>query len=125
MHLADDVAASDELPVNIELRDRGPLRERLDPIPHLGGTQYIDRFIARLQLVEDLHHLGGEPALRHAARSLHEEDADFGPQVRKSVFGGVRLETWLHLSGLLALCPDCRDITWDKHQFVLDAIRRQ
>ena len=74
MHRADDVAAADELPIDVELWDRRPLGERLDSIPYLGGTQYIDRFVAWLQLVEDLHDLGGEPALRHVASSLHEQD---------------------------------------------------
>ena len=73
-HLADDVAASNELPVDLELWIRRPLGERLDSIPDLGGTKYIDRFVAGLQLVEDLHDLGRESALRHAASSLHEED---------------------------------------------------
>ena len=47
IHLADDIAASDELPVDVELRNRRPLGENLDPIPDLGGTKRIDSFIAR------------------------------------------------------------------------------
>ena len=38
IHLADDVAASDELPVDVELWNRRPLGERLDSIPDLGGN---------------------------------------------------------------------------------------
>ena len=47
IHLADDVAASDELPIDIELWNRRSLVERLDPIPDLGGTKRIDGFVAR------------------------------------------------------------------------------
>ena len=74
MHLADDVAASHELPIDVELWDCRPVGERLDSVPDLGGAKYIDRFVAWLQLIENFHDLGGEPALRPLASSLHEED---------------------------------------------------
>ena len=46
MHLADNVATSDELPIDVELWDRRPFGERLDSIADLGGTKYIDRSVA-------------------------------------------------------------------------------
>src|SRR5437868_5280760 len=43
-HLADDVAAADELPLDVELRDRRPVGECLDPLAHQRVGEHVDAF---------------------------------------------------------------------------------
>src|SRR6266567_8215768 len=44
-HLADDVAAADELTLHVELRDRRPLRIGLDALAQVVGFQHVDALI--------------------------------------------------------------------------------
>ena len=74
VHLAHDVAAADEAPVDVELGDRRPLAVLLDPVADLGAAEHVDRLVRGEELVEDAHHLGGEPARGGPAVALHEED---------------------------------------------------
>jgi hypothetical protein len=41
VHLADDVAAADELPVDVELGDRRPARELLDALADAGSCSTL------------------------------------------------------------------------------------
>src|SRR4029079_19655879 len=72
-HLADDVAAADELAVDIELRDCGPVRERLDALTELVRLEHVQALIGDAEMIEDLHHLSRKPAHRKLRRSLHEQ----------------------------------------------------
>src|SRR5450756_2641142 len=72
-HLAHDVAAADELALHIELRNGRPVGIGLDAVPQVGGIQHVEAFVGDAQVVEDLHHLPGKPALRKLRRALHEQ----------------------------------------------------
>src|SRR6187551_3889110 len=63
-HLADDVAAADELALDIELRDRRPVRIFLDPLTHRRVGQHVHAFELDPHMAEDLHHRRREAALR-------------------------------------------------------------
>src|SRR5579871_992 len=54
-HLADDVAAADELALHIELRNGRPVREFLDTVADLGIGEDVDAFELDAQGREDLH----------------------------------------------------------------------
>src|SRR4030088_1647853 len=72
-HLADDVAAADELALDVELRNRWPVRIGLDAVAQLGRFKDVEALVADPDVVENLHHLAGETALRKLRRSLHEQ----------------------------------------------------
>src|SRR5690606_6515921 len=72
-HLAYDVASADELALDVELRDRRPAGIFLDALAQLVGGEDVDALVVDSEIVEDLHHLTGEAALRKARRALHEE----------------------------------------------------
>src|SRR3954465_5951863 len=72
-HLADDVAAADELALDVELRNRRPVRIGLDAVAQLGRFKHVEALVADPDVVEDLHHLAGKTALRKLRRSLHEQ----------------------------------------------------
>src|SRR5229473_2503577 len=73
-HLANDIAAADELTLDIELRDGRPAREFLDALADLGVGQDVDALELDTELAEDLDDRGREAALREDRRSLHIED---------------------------------------------------
>src|SRR6266705_2827161 len=54
-HLADDVAAADELALDVELRDGRPAREFLDALPQLVVLEHVEALIGHAEIVEDLH----------------------------------------------------------------------
>src|SRR5689334_21305792 len=72
MHLAHDVAAADELSVDVELRYRRPVRIFLDALPNRCVCQHVDRKelvdAARLQ---HPHRGVRKAALRKLRRTLH------------------------------------------------------
>src|SRR5579859_1442012 len=72
-HLHHDVAAADELALDVELRDGGPLRELLDALAQLRILQHVRRLERHAQVGEDLHHARREPALREHRGALHVE----------------------------------------------------
>src|SRR5262249_49369253 len=72
-HLADDVATADELALDVELRDRRPVRERLDALAQVIGLEHVQALIGYAEVIEDLHHLAGKPAHPKLRRSLHEQ----------------------------------------------------
>src|SRR5215469_11151193 len=73
VHLADDVAAADELALDVELRNRRPVGEFLDALTDRRIGEHVDTFELDAQLREDLHDAGGEAALWENRRALHEE----------------------------------------------------
>src|SRR5439155_9031280 len=72
-HLADDVAAADELALDVKLRDRRPVRKFLDPLAHRRVGEDVDAFELDAEMAEDLDHGRRKAALRENRRALHEE----------------------------------------------------
>src|SRR5262245_64800682 len=72
-HFADDVAAADELALDVELRDGRPVRIGLDAVAQLRRLQDVQALVADANVVEDLHHLARKAALRKLRRALHEQ----------------------------------------------------
>src|SRR6516162_2424535 len=72
-HFADDVAAADELALDVELRNGGPVGIGLDAVTKLGGLKDVETLIADANVVEDLHDLPRKAALRKLRRTLHEQ----------------------------------------------------
>src|ERR1700751_4945086 len=73
-HLADDVAAADELALDIELRDGRPVGIGLDALPQFVVLEDVEPLIGYAEVVEDLHGLAGEAAHRELRRALHEQN---------------------------------------------------
>src|SRR5205807_1122590 len=89
-HLSDDVAAADELALDIKLRDRRPVREFLDALAHRGVGEHIDAFELDPEMAEDLHHRRREAALRENRAALHEEhDRSIGDLLADAVLYGA------------------------------------
>src|SRR5882672_1423379 len=61
-HLADDVAAADELALDVELGNGRPVAELLDALAKLRILQHVHAFEPDAELAQDLHHRGGEAA---------------------------------------------------------------
>src|ERR1700751_5137838 len=53
-HLADDVAAADELALDIELRDGRPVGIGLHPLPQFVGFQHVEALIGDADIIQDL-----------------------------------------------------------------------
>src|SRR5262249_10388022 len=73
-HLANDVATSHELALDVELRNRGPLREALDALAEAHVFEHVDVLVVDADILKDLRDLAGEAALRHLLRAFHEQD---------------------------------------------------
>src|SRR6185369_5306585 len=65
--------AADELALDVELRDGRPVRIGLDAVTQFGRLQYVEAFVGHAEVVEDLHHLPGEAALRELRGAFHEQ----------------------------------------------------
>jgi hypothetical protein len=61
-HLADDIAAAHELTLEVKLGNSRPIGEFLDPLAKSFVGEHIHVVKRHPQMVEDLHHLIGEPA---------------------------------------------------------------
>jgi hypothetical protein len=72
-HLANDVAAADELALDVELRDGRPLGIGLDSVSQVVRLEHVQALIGHAEVIEDLHHLPGKPAHRELRRALHEQ----------------------------------------------------
>src|ERR1019366_3390539 len=72
-HLADDVAAADELALDVKLRNGRPVGIGLDAVAQIGGFEDIQALIADPDVIENLHHLPGKTALRKLRRPLHKQ----------------------------------------------------
>src|SRR5271167_3260543 len=64
VYLADDVAAADELALDVELRDRRPVRKFLDSLADSRIGKDVDAFELDPKVAQDLNHCRGEAALR-------------------------------------------------------------
>src|SRR6266446_4295724 len=73
VHLADDVATADKFAFDLELRNRRPVRERLDPLAQRRITQHVDTLELDTQTAQHLDHQAGKAALREDRRALHEQ----------------------------------------------------
>src|ERR1700730_72648 len=62
-HLADDVAPAHELALDVELRDRRPLREALDALTDAHVLEHVDVLVVDAHVAQDLYDLRGEAAL--------------------------------------------------------------
>src|SRR5271154_5105450 len=72
MQLANDIAAADELAVDVNLRNCRPVAVALDPFAQLRVAQHVGRRVRHAQLIEDRNRRGRKAALRKAAIALHE-----------------------------------------------------
>ena len=72
-HFEHDVASADEIALNVELRDRGPVGVDLDTIPQFGRVVHIERLVRDPDVFEDLNQLARKPALWRLWRAFHEE----------------------------------------------------
>src|SRR5947199_9141063 len=62
-HLADNVAAADELALHIELWERRPFCIGLDALAQVVAVQHIDVLIGHGDVIEDVDHLAREAAV--------------------------------------------------------------
>ena len=74
VHLLHDVAAAEELAVDVELRDGRPARVLLDAVANGGIGEHVDRLEGHARLLQDADHLGREAALREVLVAFHEEN---------------------------------------------------
>src|SRR5580704_4089955 len=72
-HLAHDVAAADELALDVKLRDGRPVRIVLDAAAQVVVFQHVEALIGHAQVIQDLYDLAGEAAHRELRRALHEQ----------------------------------------------------
>src|SRR5579862_2692454 len=72
-HFAHDIAAADELALDVKLRDGWPVRIALDAAAQVVVFEHVEAFIRHAQVIEDLHDLAGEAAHRELRRALHEQ----------------------------------------------------
>ena len=73
-HLPDDVASTDKFTINVKLRNRRPVGELLEPLPHLRIFQDIEGPVLDLEVLEDLNDRCRESAHRKQFVPLHEEE---------------------------------------------------
>src|SRR3954447_23284591 len=73
-HLADDVAAADQLALDVELREGRPVAELLEALPQVGVLEDVVGLVLHTDVGEHLHDGGGEAAHREDGRALHVED---------------------------------------------------
>lgn len=77
MHRHQNIAPPNKLPINIELRNRGPITKLLDPLPQVLILQDIERGeFGRVDSLEseNLDRGAAEAALGRFGRAFHEED---------------------------------------------------
>ena len=72
-HLADDVAASDELAFDVELGDRRPVGECLNTFANAGVIQHVDVLVGHAQVAKHLGHLSREATLWEFRCAFHEK----------------------------------------------------
>src|SRR5215471_9994733 len=70
-HLPHDIAAAQKLALHIELRDCRPLSITLDALPQVIRLEHVDALVGHPEVIENLHDLGGEPALGKLRGALH------------------------------------------------------
>ena len=72
-HRLHDVGATDELAVDIELRNRRPVAVFLDALADVLVGQHVDGRVVFEQRVQTIGRRRGKTALRRLARAFHEE----------------------------------------------------
>src|SRR5690554_2766258 len=72
-HLAHNVAAADKFALHVKLGNRRPVGIFLDALADLVGGQDVDALIVDAEVIQNLHDLPGETALRKAGGALHEK----------------------------------------------------
>ena len=79
MHLLDYVAAADQLPLHVQLRECGPVRPFLHRLSQLlvGKNVHILVVVDAVEL-EDLHNVVAEATPRHLSGTFHEKDCVVG-----------------------------------------------
>jgi len=92
LELLDDVAASDEFALDVELRDRGPGGVLLDPLAQVRIREHVEGLIRRQEAVEDPHDRRGESALGRLAIALHEEQHVVGLDQGRDLLAGCFVE---------------------------------
>ena len=85
VHLAHDVAATDEFALDVELRDGGPVGNSLMPWRISGSASTLTASTSRTPHLEDLHRGGGEAALQELGRALREHHAVVGDLIADDV----------------------------------------
>src|SRR3954447_13685998 len=73
-HLADDVAAADQLTLDVELREGRPVAELLEALAQVGVLEDVVGLVFHADVGQHLHDGGGEAAHREDGRALHVED---------------------------------------------------
>src|SRR3954470_5761201 len=81
VHLADDVAATQELTLDVELGDRRPTAELLDAFAQARVGEHVDALELDAKVGQHLHHGRRETALREHRRALHVKDDVVGLDV--------------------------------------------
>ena len=72
-HLLDDVAAADQVPADVQLRDRRPLAVGLDPLADLGVRQHVDVRVVDAERIQRADGFRRKTALRRIWTALHEQ----------------------------------------------------
>src|SRR5882762_11287617 len=72
-HLPHDVAAALKLAFDVELGNGWPIRKFLYAFPEIVRRENVYVPIDNVQMVQNLYHLRGEPALWRLCCSLHEQ----------------------------------------------------
>lgn len=93
VHLGHDIAAADELALDVELGEGGPLAELLEALADFFVFKDIEALELGASVVEDLHGAGGEAAHRAIRGAFHEEhDGGLVDQLLEAGFeGGVEV----------------------------------
>src|SRR4051794_23287108 len=90
VHLPDDIAATQEFALDVELRNGRPTAELLDTLAQARVGEHVDALELDAQMGQHLHHGGREAALREHRRPLHVEDDVVGLDVALDpLFHGV------------------------------------
>ncbi len=109
IHLGHDVAAADELALDVELRVGGPVRVRLERLAQLRLLEDVDVAVARLERAQGARGLRRESALREVRRALHEQHDRRGiellPDASGSSFRRSSNFTLLFIRNATRICP--------------------
>ena len=73
MHFLDDVAASEEFSLDVDLWDGRPVAEIFDLLSQLAVGQHVDVLKLDAVCAEEHDNILGEAALGHLLGSLHED----------------------------------------------------
>src|SRR3546814_363606 len=90
-HLLDDVRATDQLTVDIQLRNRWPIAEQLDAVADFGVGEYVHPVIRHAKATQDADRLGREAALWRVGLAFHEQHGAVGIEQGLDAFAHLRL----------------------------------